>query len=303
MSAELRIPSAAAILVPLAELFPPLGCSSRPCDGNLLRAWAAPYGLPTDAGFHRLAGRLLPEAGLLARWLTWAYAFDDWCDEGTGSRDGRVVERMLARLRETMRTGHASGEPLLASFADLWRSTAPGMSPAWTRRFANRLVLHADACRVQSVNRAYGRVPTAGEYPALRRHAFCGFATDLLEPCLRVEVPGRLYVSPPWRTLVEASADVIAWCNDIASLGKEQGDPHNYVRVAAERIGVLDPAEWVADRIAERAEDLWDAALALPDACAELGVSAEVAPVAEGLLAAPRAFAEWLLESARYRST
>ncbi|GAA0415286.1 hypothetical protein Acor_59260 [Acrocarpospora corrugata] len=303
MSAELRIPSTAAILVPLAELFPPLTSSSRPGDGSALRAWAAPYGLPTDAGFHRLAARLLPEGSLLARWLTWAFAFDDWCDEGTGSRDGRVLDRMLARLRETMRTGHGSAEPLIAAFADLWRSTAPGMSPAWSRRFTNRLELQADACRVQAVNRAYGRVPTAGEYPALRRHAFCGFITDLLEACLRIDVPGRLHTSPPWRTLVEASLDMIAWCNDIASLGKEQGDPHNYVRVAAERIGVPDPAWWVADRIAERAEDLRDAAIALPGMCAELRVSADVAPVAACLLAGPRAHAEWLLESARYRST
>ncbi|GAA1005501.1 hypothetical protein Aple_051200 [Acrocarpospora pleiomorpha] len=303
MSAELRIPSAAAILVPLAELFPPLGCSSRPCDGTALRAWAAPYGLPTDAGFHRLAARLMPEGRLLSRWLTWTFAYDDWCDEGTGSREGRVLDRMHARLRETMRTGHGSAEPLVASFADLWRATAPRMSPAWARRFANRLELHADACRVQAVNRTYGRVPTAGEYPALRRHAFCGFVTDLLEPCLRIDVPGRLHTSPPWRTLVDASSDVIAWCNDIASLAKEQGDPHNYVRVAAERIGVRDPAAWVADRIAERVEDLRDAALALPGTCAELGVPATVAPVAVCLLAGPRAHVEWLLESARYRST
>ncbi|WP_214109473.1 terpene synthase family protein [Acrocarpospora catenulata] len=303
MSAELRIPSAAAILVPLADRLPPLAASVWTCDGSALRAWAAPYGLPTEAGCHRLACRLMPEGRLFARWLTWAFAFDDWCDEGTGSRDWRVLDALVGRLRQAMRTGYGTDEPLVAAFADLWRATRPGMSPAWARRFANRLELQADACRVQALNRAAGRIPTPGEYPALRRHAFCGFMMDLLEPCLRVEVPARLHATPPWRTLVDAASDVIAWCNDIASLPREQGDPHNYVRIAAVRIGVPDPAEWVADRIAERAEDLRDAALALPRACVELGVGGEVALVAQCLLSGPRAHLEWLLESDRYRST
>jgi uncharacterized membrane protein len=50
-------------------------------------------------------------------------------------------------------------------------------------------------------------------------------------------------------------------------------------------------------------EDLRDAAIALPGTCLELRVPADVAPVAACLLAVPRAHAEWLLESARYRYT
>jgi hypothetical protein len=169
------------------------------------------------------------------------------------------------------------------------------MSPAWCRRFGARLAGQLEACRRQSVNRAVGRAPAPSEYPALRRAAGGGVLFDLVEACLRAEVPGKVKAGTIWRTLVDSCADVFCWCNDVASLRKEQGDPHNYVLVAGVGLGVPDPADWVADRVAERAEDMRDAASALPD-----GLPSQVVHTLLGL---PRAHLEWLMESDRYKST
>ncbi|WP_066365836.1 terpene synthase family protein [Herbidospora mongoliensis] len=301
MTPELRIPSAAAVLAPLVYALPPTAGEPVECDTRALGAWAGLYGLSIAARPERLAARVLPGNELLARWVTWQLAYDDWCDEGSGSRDTTVLDLMQGRLRDAAHAGHRTEEPLVAAFADLWRVTAPDMSPAWEQRFTARMEAQAQACRMQAVNRSIGRVPSAGEYPALRRDVFAGAGAEIIEGCLRIEVPGRLHATPPWRTLLDAVVDVTAWCNDVASLGKERGDPHNYLRVAASRIGVPAPAEWVADRIVERAEDLTDAAKALPEAYAELGVPDEVEKVASSLFGVPRAYLEWLLESPRYQ--
>lgn len=205
----------------------------------------------------------------------------------------------------------AGAAPVEVAFLDLWEATAPRMSPRWRERFAGGVAAQGAACRTEAENRYAGRVPSAAEYPALRRGTAGPYLFDLVEPCLGVEVPAELRESPTWRTLVDACNDVTAWCNDVASHHKERanGDVHNYVMVAARAFGLsdADAVAWVNDRIAERAEDLRTAAMRLPGLFDRFGLSPaqarDASKVACAFLGAPRAQLEWLLESSRYDVT
>ena len=132
------------------------------------------------------------------------------------------------------------------------------MSDLWRTRFAANLRRQHDACRIEAENRATGRIPTLEQYPALRRGTVGPYLYDLVEPCLRVEVPAWVHGCEPWQQLVDACTDVTAWCNDVASLPKERGDGHNLVVVVMHQLGLDQPeaTAWVLDRIAERCQDM-----------------------------------------------
>ncbi|SFJ21399.1 hypothetical protein SAMN05216275_107100 [Streptosporangium canum] len=334
---------AATLLLPLVDRVPSMAAPCRMHSSidrieSSLAEWTREVGLetPARAGFERMAGRAFAGFGvdaalLFAKWLTWLFHFDDEWDEKPAGHAAEIVEATFARLGRLAgsaplpaecsvpaqaRGGAAAGAtprargavPVEAAFQDLWRVTAGRMSARWRERFALGLREQGAACRAEADNRRAGRVPSAGEYPALRRGTAGPYLFDLVEACLGVEVPARLRESPTWRTLVDACNDVTAWCNDVASHPKERanGDVHNYVTVAAAAFGLSDAGAvvWVNDRIAERAEDLRAAAMRLPELFDRLGLSPaqarDVSKVACAFLSAPRAQLEWLLESSRY---
>ncbi|MGV9778375.1 terpene synthase family protein [Streptosporangium sp. NPDC003464] len=314
-------------------------------------SWEMGLETPARAGFERMAGRAFAGFGmdsalLFAKWLTWLFHFDDEWDEKPAGHAAEIVGAAFARLgrlarvtppqpreavparegetvaaregdavpareREAVAAPAEGTAPVEAAFQDLWRITAGRMSARWRERFAQGLREQGAACRAEADNRRAGRVPSAGEYPALRRGTAGPYLFDLVEPCLGVEVPARLRESPTWRTLVESCNDVTAWCNDVASYPKERanGDVHNYVTVAAAAFGLPDSGAvaWVNDRIAERAQDLRAAAMRLPGLFDRFGLSPaqarDVSKVACAFLSAPRAQLEWLLESSRYGVT
>ncbi|WP_433510160.1 terpene synthase family protein [Nonomuraea sp. CA-143628] len=247
-------------------------------------------------GFHRMAGRAFAEfdaaaAALFAQWLTWLFNLDDELDEGPGRLE--VFQGLLAG---------GAAHPLERAFADLWRVTSARMSDLWRTRFAANLRRQHDACRIEAENRATGRVPTLEQYPALRRGTVGPYLYDLVEPCLRVEVPAWVHACEPWQQLVDACTDVTAWCNDVASLPKERGDGHNLVVVVMHQLGLDQPeaTAWVLDRIAERCQDMHEAARRLPLDTLPPRLARDVSKVACAYLAAPRAHLDWLLESTRY---
>lgn len=300
-----RVPAriAAQDLLPLVERVPAMGapCRMHPSVYAIEAAvidWARRTGLRADpgVGFHRLAGRAFAEsdaaaAALFAQWLTWLFHLDDELDEGPCPLD--IFHGLL---------NGTARHPLESSFADLWRVTSARMSDHWRSRFAGHLKTQYDACRTEAENRLTGRMPTLGEYPALRRGTVGPYLFDLVEPCLRVEVPAWLHSSEPWQELVEACSDVTAWCNDVASRPKEHGDPHNLVVLATREYGLDEPAAtaWVLDRIAERCHDMHVAARRLPLGDVDPKTARDVSKVACAFLAAPRAHLDWLLESTRY---
>ncbi|MEV4285349.1 terpene synthase family protein [Nonomuraea bangladeshensis] len=295
--------SAALALLPLTERVPAMAepCRMHPSVYAIEAAvidWARRTGLRADpgVGFHRMAARAFAEfdaaaAALFAQWLTWLFHLDDELDEGECP-----VEVFQGLLRGSAR------HPLEAAFADLWRVTSARMSDRWRARFAVGLQRQHDACRTEADNRAARRMPTLEEYPALRRGTVGPYLYDLVEPCLRVEVPDWLHDSEPWRQLVDACSDVTAWCNDVASRPKERGDVHNFVVLAMRQLGLgeREATAWVLDRIVRRCEDMHTAARRLPLQDLAPKAARDVSLVACAYLAAPRAHLDWLLESARY---
>jgi hypothetical protein len=337
----------AQLLLPLTDRDPWLAASSRThrdvgeiADETL--AWAREVGLVTSersadrmrrAAFDQLAARAFPETrtakvALFAEWLTWVFLFDDQRDEGDlGGVDDldRVWDELLDALGGsgggggggTGGTGRGDGEhaeaparPIEVALVDLWYPTSSGMGPGWRRRFVDHLELHRIGVRREAENRASGRVPGLDEYPLLRRQTAGMFVWDLVEAILEVEVPAELASTVEWTNLTAAVSDVVAWCNDIASLPREQahGEVHNYVLVAAAALA-MDPREatdWVLARIVDRLADVHTAAGLLPGLFAAHGVprstAADVSKVACVFTAAPRVFIEWLLASERYAS-
>jgi hypothetical protein len=265
---------------------------------------------PGPARFGEMASRAFPETDeadvvLFGQWLVWLFAFDDLRDDGPIGRDERATDRLYASVM--------AGDTTVAvarTFAELWDQTAPRATTGWRQGFQRHMAQHRSACCCEARFRQAGRSPTIHEYAFLRRRANGPFMFDLAEPILGVRLPDGLRRTRPWQALLEACNDVTAWCNDIASAGKERarGDVHNYVLVIAQEHGVgLDTAtDAVLDRIAERVTDLEEAARALPAEFArlELGHKAarDASRVAVTLLGAPRGHLEWLLESARYRT-
>lgn len=300
-----RVPArtSAELLLPLIERVPALAapCRMHPSVYAVeaaLADWVRRTGLDGDvsAGYHRLAARAFAEfdaaaAALFAQWLTWLFQLDDELDEGPCPLE--VFPGLL--------NGKA-GHPLESAFADLWRVTSARMSDHWRSRFAGHLKIQYDACRAEAENRLTGRTPTMREYPALRRGAIGPYLYDLIEPCLRVEVPAWLHSGEPWQELIDSCADVVAWCNDVASRPKENGDPHNLVVLATREYGLDEQAAvaWVLDRVAERCGDMHEAAKALPLGDVDPKTARDVSKVACAVLAAPRAHLDWLLESSRY---
>jgi len=321
----------AALLLPLTERVPALAvpCRIHPDArqiGEEAGAWADTSGLllgVIDADrlsrsrFERMAARIFPEAPtaqvvLFTKWLTWLFVFDDLRDEGPLGSSATAVEGLYEDLLKAVRRGCArpGAGPLETTLADLWQQTAPTMGSAWRRRFTGHLEWHRAGCMEEAVSRRTDSIPSLEAYPALRRRVNGPFMFDLAEPVLGTEIPEALADSRTWQNLVEGTSDLTAWCNDVASCtqGKLGGDTCNYVIVATRSLD-LEPhaaVDWVYDQITWRSYDVQAAARSLPAEFTRLKLDPPmvraVSKLACGLLAAPRAHLDWLLESNRYPS-
>lgn len=277
---------------------------------------ASPLG---RARFERLACRLFPDAPaddveLFARWLVWFFALDDAIDDAPLGGSATAVHRLYGDLLNALRRGHARPEarPLECALAELWRATGRRMGRRWRRRFLLHMQEHRDGCAAEAVNRRTGRSPGLTGYPPLRRRAAGPFLYDLVEPVLGVELPDEVLPAPAWYDLLEGTADMITWANDVVSAGREAalaegaGVPNNLVAVACAEYQV-DPdtaCRWVADRIALRSPQVHEAARVLAADLERLGVEdgrrQDAAAVVRALLLAPRAHLDWLAETGRY---
>jgi hypothetical protein len=294
--------------------------------GQRVDAWARGRGLVLGdpdtsplgrARCERLAGRLFPAADparveLFARWLTWTLALDDTLDEASVSGSGTAVHAVFEDLMKAIRRGHASpgARPLESTIIELWRVTSGLMTREWRRRFLTHLEEHRTGCADQAVHRRVREMPSPAAYPALRRRGAGPYLYDLIEAVLGAELPQRLLALPAWQALLEGTADVLTWSNDIASYGRESvlGDVHNHVIVlaAAHGVGPARAGALVADQIAAKADAVLDGARAMEGTIGRLRLSAAECAAARQvvrvLLGAPRAHIDWLAESGRYTS-
>ncbi|MEV0714878.1 terpene synthase [Asanoa sp. NPDC050611] len=221
--------------------------------------WADAFGLaPTEAARERLsranaaelAARACPEvpvaaARLVADLLTWLFAFDDRCDEDAmGTDPGRLAPALAPLLEVVDRFGTAAhadyqpAGPTAAALHDLCRRIRALGRPGGLLRFSAAFREYLFALLWEATNRQLHRVPRFAEYVQMRRHtgavlpsfALTDLATDgLAAPADRVD--------PRVVRLDLLAADLVCWCNDVFSYGKERlRDGHNLATVIAHEL-------------------------------------------------------------------
>jgi len=261
-----------------AEAF---GLVSTP-DGRTRLARAEAAGLAARACAETPAAA----ARLLADLITWLFAFDDRCDEDELGTDPGRLAPVLAPLLEVLdRYGTAAhptyqpAGPTAAALHDLCRRARAMGNADGLLRFAAAMREYLLALLWEATNRQLKRVPRFEEYVQMRRHTGAvlpSFAlTDLGGDGLAATVDR---VDPRVVRLDLLAADLVCWCNDVFSYGKERlRDGHNLATVIAFELG-------------------WDEQAALTEAAARFnaGLAAYVKLEAEVLTEADERLARML---------
>ncbi|MEU4780333.1 terpene synthase [Micromonospora sp. NPDC023633] len=285
--------------------------------------WALDQGLISNGHrLHRLrradaaglAGRACPEGPvdglrLLADLISWLFVVDDACDEdGLGDSPTRLAPTVAALLdvldgREGRADGPATAAgPLGAALGDLCRRARAAGGPVALLRFVGEVREYLLALLWEAANREHGRVPGLAEYVQMRRHTGGVHPSFTLTELATGAPPGAAHRTEPSLVALDLlAADLVCWCNDVFSYGKEhlgRPDVHNLVVVIA--AGRADGDESSALRAAaDRFNEALSAYLATEAALLATGD--------DGLRAALtarrnwiRATYDWSMRAARY---
>ncbi|MEU3608565.1 terpene synthase [Streptomyces sp. NPDC035033] len=205
-------------------------------------AWAFGHGIPESAR-HRarleavrpglLTARVVPDGSreplqVFTDFHTWLFAFDDdHCDEGAGDRwtaDGWAAH--LARMGRVAETGDPAlltGDPYARALADVSRRLRGCASDAQRASWARAVRDYFAALLWERVQRSAG--PFTGgldEYVLLRlRNGAMQASIALLDVASGYEVDSDDRQSPRVRALVEMTAVLVSWDNDLFSRHKE----------------------------------------------------------------------------------
>ncbi|MEK8109983.1 terpene synthase [Micromonospora sp. M12] len=220
--------------------------------------WARAFGLvDSSQRVHRLqradaaglAGRACPEGTvdglrLLTDLISWLFVMDDACDEdGLGADPARLGPAISTLLDVLDRCGDpdivppAVG-PLGDALHDLCRRTRLHDHAALLLRFVSQMREYLLALLWEAGNRERRRVPEVAEYVQLRRHIGgvhpCLTLTDLAS----TRPSGSTQRADPGLVALDLlTVDLVCWCNDLFSYGKESRagpDAHNLVTVIAQ---------------------------------------------------------------------
>ncbi len=241
------------------------------------RAWRltdlASYAYPDAAG---------DDLDLVTDAVCLGFPLDDQFDGELGRQPERAA-RLSAELASIPYQAPGArprlDAPLAHAYADVWRRSARGMSPAWRRRAADNLTRFFRAYVEETANRHRGTRLTEAAYVALRRQAV-GTAPcfDLIERAGRFELPARVHRSRELRALTRCTGDVVFLCNDAHSVEREeaQGDPHNLVliRQRDRGCGRREATAHVGALVRARVERFLELTDRLPEAAARLRLGA-----------------------------
>lgn len=195
-----------------------------------------------------LAGRACPEGSverlrLLADLISWLFVIDDACDEdGLGDAPTRLAPTVAALLDVLDRHGEAAegpgaAGPLGDALADLCRRVRATGTPAMLLRFVGEVREYLLALLWEAANRERGRVPELAEYVQMRRHTGGVHPSFTLTELAAGGQPRAADRAAPALVALDLlAADLVCWCNDVFSYGKEsaeQPDGHNLVAVIA----------------------------------------------------------------------
>ncbi|ROO61230.1 hypothetical protein EDC02_3162 [Micromonospora sp. Llam0] len=312
---------------PTSVVAPPFRPRANPYRSTLALAsadWADRHGLTADprraarlrrANAAELAARAAPDADidrvqLLSDLITWLFALDDRCDEdGLGTDPGRVAP-VISQLMRTLDGpgatpptdpgGPADRSPLALTLADLCHRVRRLGRPGVLLRFTASLHQYLFALLWEAGNRQQGRVPAVAEYIQMRRHAGAVLPSFALTDLAESGLPhSRHRVDPKLARLNTVAADLVCWCNDLFSYGKEHGqDPHNLATVIAHETGHGPAAALAA--AAERFNDGLALFLRLQDE-----VLTDAPPPVARLVATRRNWIrgtyDWSVNSSRYQ--
>lgn len=260
---------AARALVP-----PPFPVDAHPEAAQLAArslAWASGLGLTsTEAGLERLrranaadlAARACPHGAvdrvqLLSDLVTWLFAFDDRCDEDELGTDPGRLAPVLTPLLDTLdllgappteAAGAAqSAEPVGAAaqgLHDLCKRVRSLGRPTALLRFATTMRQYLVALLWEASNRQQKRVPRLTEYVQMRRHTGAVLPAFTLTDLVGGGFPGAVErATPAVARLDLLAADLVCWCNDVFSYGKERGHGgHNLAAVIVADTGCAEDA-------------------------------------------------------------
>ncbi|MFF0510251.1 hypothetical protein [Streptomyces sp. NPDC004250] len=225
------------------------GTSDRVCNPawvqaeQQVRSWVAQHALVAGEeevrrlarmGHGRMAGWLAPgastaELGLLAQWGAFIALVDDGFDRhGRSPARARAVLELLGVLEDADGSRYpGSAVPAVRALADLWGRSRVAARPGWRQRFLASYRDFADATVTELRLRASGEQLGLEEYVVLRRRMIT------VLPVLAV-VERSLPVADGLEGLREATADIVAWTNDLRSAPREQEEgTENLVGVLA----------------------------------------------------------------------
>ncbi|MGR6321079.1 terpene synthase [Micromonospora soli] len=216
--------------------------------------WVRDLGLiGTPAGLRRLggasaaelAGRACPDGPvdrlrLLTDLISWLFVMDDACDEdGLGGSPSRLAPTVAELLTVLDRHGDpdapqpAGAGPLGVALDDLCRRVRARQRPALLLRLVGQLRDYLLALLWEAANREHRRVPGVAEYVQMRRHTGGARPSFTVTDLAHGTLPGAGRRADPALAALDAlAADLVCWCNDVFSYGKERtGSPdgHNLV--------------------------------------------------------------------------
>ncbi len=178
---------------------------------------------------------------LSTRWLTWGTYGDDYFPMVYGrARDMVGAKVFCARMGLFMPLEETDppAEPINAverSLADVWRCSAPGLTPRMRRVLRRSVLDMTDSWLWELQSHIQHRVPDPIDYVEMRRATF---GSDLTMSLARLSlgdiVSECVLGTTPMRSLENSASDVACFINDIFSYRKEiqhQGELSNVVLV------------------------------------------------------------------------
>lgn len=237
-----------------ATYIPKLLCPFKPAihpridqvERAALERWARRMDLRPDdreyarlesAHFAILGGRCHPttsleKLNLIVDYYIWLFLWDDLFDL---RREGELVkpEEVRWHIHRAMQVFQGAkapaGDPLLEALEDVLQRLESCMGSAWLERFAEHHRAYFDTTVQESIVCNSGRMPDVATYTAMRRNT-CGvyMVEDLIELAEGVRLSPRVWSHPLIEQLMATTANIIAWANDVFSLGHELRDGNGF---------------------------------------------------------------------------